>query len=387
MPHLLFDISGHGYGHLAQILPVLSQIHQDHPSWRLTVRCRHPRALLDAWLPAKTIFATDAPPPEAEMAMQGPAAVDVPASLAAYQKLHQHWDDRLKEEQQRLAALAPDLVISNIAYSSLAAASRLDMPALALCSLDWASIFQAYCLPQPQSLGGTDKPHAQEILAQIQEAYQQAAMFLQLTPHLPMTYLGAKRRPIGPIGRVGENRKHQILETLGLPPDQRLILMCFGGIRAERPLLERLPTIPKASWLLTRSLWKSYQEDAPDRQDLYAYDHLDLPFIDLVASSDLAISKTGYGFYVEAALNRCPLIGIERPDWPEEPFLRQWAQQNNHFTPWSLRGHGGDPKGQQDFVTLVTDMLEKTSYDSQLLSAPQSSGIQEALTEIKKWVV
>ena len=53
---------------------------------------------------------------------------------------------------------------------------------------------------------------------------------------------------------------------------------------------------------------------------------LPFSFIDLMASVDLVVTKTGYGMLVEAACNGVPLLFLARPDWPEWPWLEAWIE-------------------------------------------------------------
>ena len=58
---------------------------------------------------------------------------------------------------------------------------------------------------------------------------------------------------------------------------------------------------------------------------------LGLPFIDVLASVDVVLTKPGYGTYTEAVCNGVPVLTIERPDWPETAVLNRWVQQYGHI--------------------------------------------------------
>jgi UDP-N-acetylglucosamine:LPS N-acetylglucosamine transferase len=55
-----------------------------------------------------------------------------------------------------------------------------------------------------------------------------------------------------------------------------------------------------------------------------------LPFLDLMASSDVLLTKVGYGSFVEAAAHAIPLLYMDRPDWPETPFLAAWVAEHGN---------------------------------------------------------
>ena len=49
-----------------------------------------------------------------------------------------------------------------------------------------------------------------------------------------------------------------------------------------------------------------------------------LSVLDLLASSDLVLTKTGYGTFVECADDRGSLFFLSREDWPENPDFESW---------------------------------------------------------------
>ncbi len=183
MPHLVVDISGHGFGHAGQVAPVLRALAARLPDLRLTLRTAVPRAHLLSMLPMP--FELMAPPPDVGLAMQGPVAVDREASSAAYAALHRDWPAVVAREAAALARLRPDLLLSDVGYVGLAAAATEKIQALALCSLNWADVTEAFSVATP------------EAVAEMRLAYRSARLFLQATPHMPMTWL-ERRRPIGP---------------------------------------------------------------------------------------------------------------------------------------------------------------------------------------------
>ena len=56
----------------------------------------------------------------------------------------------------------------------------------------------------------------------------------------------------------------------------------------------------------------------------------DIPFIDLLRSSDILLTKPGYGAFAEAACNGKPVLYVERDNWPETPYLVEWLHVNGN---------------------------------------------------------
>jgi hypothetical protein len=61
---------------------------------------------------------------------------------------------------------------------------------------------------------------------------------------------------------------------------------------------------------------------------MHPLEDLALPFPDLVASGDALLTKPGYGAFAEAACCGTPVVYLERPDWPESPYLERWLGRN-----------------------------------------------------------
>lgn len=304
--HLLAAISYHGFGHTAQTAPVVNALRRLLPDLRVTVQSAVPHEFLRKHF--RNEFTHVPIALDLGMVMHDAWNVDAEKSIAAYAELHRDWDQKVEREARRLREMNVDAVFANVPYVALAAAARAQIPAIALCSLNWADIYAHYL--------GT---HAQapEILGVMRAAYRAADVFLQPEPSMPMSDL-PHRRGIGPIARVGQNRRDELIARLGLRRDEKLVAVALGGITTAVSLA-RWPRLPGIRWLV-QSDWDIAHPDA------IAWDTLGLNFIDALASSDAFITKPGYGSFAEAACNAVPVLYIPRNDWPEEPYLVDWLR-------------------------------------------------------------
>lgn len=307
MSRLLVAISHHGLGHLAQAAPVINALHAARPDLTFTVWSGIPGAALTARIGAPFQHRFEAA--DVGLAMHDAVRVDLAASNAAYLDFHKDWDARAAREADWLLAQGISGVLADAACLPLAAAARAGIPSVGLCSLNWVDIAGAY-------LAG--HPGMAEVLNQMAAAYRSARAFLRATPAMPMDWLD-NRESIPPIAARGAARADELRARLGLAAEESLLLIGFGGIgyQAARPL----PTLPGARWLVPDD-WLAAQGET--RADLIPFARAGLPFIDLLASCDVLITKVGYGSFVEAAAAAVPVLYIDRPDWPETPFLVDW---------------------------------------------------------------
>jgi len=303
---LLVAISHHGLGHLAQAAPVLNALHAARPDLEFVVWSGVAEAALAARIHAP--FRHRHEPADVGLAMHDAVRVDLDASRAAYLAFHQDWDARVAHEAAWLRELGVSGVLSDVACLPLAAAAQAGIPGLAMCSLNWVDIAGAYLAEQTGMA---------PVLAQMVAAYRSARAFLRVIPAMPMSWL-ENCEALPPIAARGVDRGSQLRARL--PPDERLVLIGFGGIayQVARPL----PMLRGIRWLVPDD-WNLER-----RADLIPFSGTGLPFLDLLASCDALITKVGYGSFVEAAAAGIPVLYIDRPDWPETPFLVDWLLEN-----------------------------------------------------------
>ncbi|MBI5921495.1 MAG: hypothetical protein HY847_07560 [Betaproteobacteria bacterium] len=305
---LFVDISAHGFGHLAQTAPVLNTLQQALPRLRLTVRSglTHERLLMRIRAPFEFVAGAA----DFGFVMHNALDLDLGASAARYRERHRYWQDAVDREADFLRQQKPDLVFSNVSYLPLAGAAAAGIPAVAMCSLNWADLFAHYF---------GEETWAAAIHAEMLRAYNSAAAFLRVTPGMPMPDL-FNLHAIGPIADVLLPRRDKIAERLNLPAAARWVLIALGGV--DHPL-------PVGAWpRLSNVFWLAPGTGQADRNDIRYFD-ASLPFADLLASVDALITKTGYGSFAEAACQGVPMLYLRRPDWPEEACLIDWVRDHN----------------------------------------------------------
>ena len=355
-PHLLLALSGHGYGHLAQCAPVVNMLRQQLPELVLTVCGGLPHAVVAARIDGEFDYRQAALDPI--LRMLNAWEVDVPASRQVYREFYRNWVPGYQGDIDLLEQLQPDLVLADIPYRILAAAAQCNIPAVGLCSLNWATIYAAYCED-----GGEDR----RILEQITNGYRAADLFLAPTPAIPMPELD-NVITIGPIARLGCRQPAALLERCAADRETRTVLVALGGIATSLPI-DNWPQIESVIWIFTDGVQSH-------RHDLGDFSALEIPFIDVLASADVVLTKPGYGTYAEAVCNGVPVLTIERDDWPETAYLNSWVQQHGHLEVMTREqfyagdfvsevkvllakgtGHGCEPEGIRQAADLIQSLL------------------------------
>ena len=288
--------------------PVLKALAQRNPELRFTVRCSAPEQFLREQLPANARLLPASH--DLGMAMRDALDVDVPASLDWYRTLYADWDRRIEVAAAELVSLQPDALISNVAVVPLAAAARAGIPSAAFCCLNWADVFEHY---------GGRVTGGGAIVSRLRGAYAGASLFLAPEPAMPMPWL-PNRHSLPPVARLGNARRDELLHRLGAGPRDRVLLVSLGGVPYRLdvsgwPRFENLHVIA------------GMPVDGA-HADVHMADTLDMPWIDLLASSDAVLTKPGYGTVAEAACNGVSVLYLPRDGWPEEPFLLDWLRSH-----------------------------------------------------------
>lgn len=314
--HLAVAISSHGYGHGAQTAAALTALRAQCPRLRLTLLTGLPERFLHDRIPGD--FELIDWRGDFGMHMRSALEVDLARSAADYAGLHADWDRRLTETAAMLEQLGPDLLLANVPYLALAAAARIGLPSIALCSLNWALVYRHYFSGRPEAPG---------ILDCMESAYNSAEAFLCPAPSMPMPELG-NVQAIGPLARLGQDCRAQLCGRLDVDPHQRMVVIAPGGIPLTLSLRD-WPVSPGITWIVPAA-W------AGERPDIRSFESLGLQFTDLLASVDAVIGKLGYGTVSECACNGTPLLYMPRRDWPEEKVLAEWLAMHGRCAPVDL---------------------------------------------------
>lgn len=306
--HLFVDISSHGFGHLGQAAPVLTALLKRLPDLHLTVRCGLPRRILAARLPEGFVHIEEAS--DFGYVMKDAVSVDRDASRIAYQQAHADFAGRVQREADFLRSLRPDLVLTDVAYLPLAGAKAAGIPAIAMSSLHWLDLARHFY---------GEEAWAAPVIADMQAAYADAEMFIQLTPAMPMETL-PNRQVVGPVARVASpDARQRLRKALGVSEEQTLVLVAMGGFDMDLPT-DSWPTDPALRYLMPAA-WDC------DHPNAIAYTQGKFDFTELLRAANAVLTKPGYGTVAEAACNGVPMLYLRRNDWPEQEPLMTWLHQ------------------------------------------------------------
>jgi hypothetical protein len=311
MPLIWCSISSHGFGHAAQAIPVLNALATRVPGLRVILRTMVPVGFFEGKLtPPWQLSPADQ---DIGCVQRGPLFIDYPATLARHLDFQQQWQKRIDEEVLAMQQEHPALVLSNVSWLAVEAASRLRIPAIALSSLSWDQVLEPYVSP--------DNRDHHALLAAIRTAYAKADIMLRLAPGLSMPAFPT----VIDVGPVVQEVPAPISlpDVLQTPREDVHVLIAFGGISLDDFPFERLEQMTGYQLLISGTVPTGLLR-------CHAISSLPLPFGRLFASADIIMSKPGYSTVVEAVAQKRPLLYVRRYNFADEDTIVGYLHRYGH---------------------------------------------------------
>ncbi|HSL02313.1 MAG TPA: hypothetical protein VK901_02075 [Nitrospiraceae bacterium] len=355
MPSIWCAISGHGYGHAAQVVPVLNALGDLVPGVTATLRTTVPASFFQDRL----TIPWELSPVQQDIGcvQDGPLTIDIDATWAAHQRFHGTWEARLSREVAAMQAASPALVIADTPYLAIEAGSCAKIPTVALANFTWDLVLKEYCRASDHS--------QQRLIRRIRESYAKADMALRITP-APKIDVFSHMIDIDPIASPNSPERDRLASALALTPDERTVLVGFGGIPLTSLPLEHMEQLPHYRFLFDGPIPPGYSR-------IHSTETLPFSFKTLLASVDVIMTKPGYGTIVEAVALQQPVLYVRRYNFADEPPLVDYLHRYGRGVELSLN----------DFTQGRWEIALQHALDTPLLSfSPSPTGAAEAATFI-----
>ena len=313
MSKIWCSISGHGFGHAAQLVPVLNELGKRRPNLEVYLRTALPASFFEESLTVSWQLS----PSEQDVGciQNGPLCIDINRTWEAYRSFHQNWEDRLHHEIEAMKKIRPQCVLSNITYLGIAAGVSAECPTIALASLSWDQVLEDY--------RSRDNVEQATIIEHIRHAYSGSLKLIRPFPGIPMVAF-SDIQDVGPIvpPKVSSvSPTETIRHRLGLNPEDRIVLIAFGGIPLSSLPLEQLEDMKGYHFLITQAL------DCRGYQRITAIHSLELSFRKILGHADVIMTKPGYATIVEAVRDNKPIVYVRRYNFADEQPLVDFAHR------------------------------------------------------------
>lgn len=359
MPLIWCAISGHGFGHAAQMVPVLNELGRRNTSLKVLLRTTVPSSFFRTRLTVPWELSVQEQ--DVCCVQQGPLTIDVPATWKAYRDFHNTWDARLQEECDAIKHFRPDLVLSNISYLALDAGAHVGVPAIGFGSLSWDQVLQ--------ELVDVPTPEQGKIMEHIQAAYTRAELVVRLAPSLPMQSF-PRHVDVGPIGHRLPDDLRPMKATAARATKGPLVLVALGGVPLDSLPFDEIDRLAPYQFLLDMDLPTNYTR-------LKSMRHMSESFDELFEAADIILSKPGYGTVIEAVAAGKPLVYVRRYNFSDEGVLADYAHRY---------GRAYELSKEEFYAGAWGEALDATLALSDPVELPLESGIMAAADIIDSYL-
>lgn len=310
---VVFYISAHGFGHASRDIEVINEIGRRRPDARIVVRASVPAWFVEASVRVRI----ELEPLETDTGIVqiDSLRLDEDETARKAAQFYADFDARAEAEAALLRELEPSVVVGDIPPLAFAAAGRAGVRSVALGNFSWDWIYEGY--PQFESL-------APGVIATINAAYSSATRALRLPLHGGFDAMRGVTEDIPLIARRSALGREGARRALGLTPEEAVVLASFGGYGLGLDVA----AIANANPFTLIVTGHESREEAGSNSggrllrltspDLLARG---LRYEDLVAASDVVVSKPGYGIVSECIANGAALVYTSRGRFREHDLF------------------------------------------------------------------
>jgi L-arabinokinase len=299
---VLFYVSGHGLGHASRDAEVIHQMARLEPSVTVAVRSSAARWIFNGTSRQLPIVIT---PVEVDtgVAQIDSIRLDEDETVRVARDFYRDFDRRADAEAAVIKASGATAVVGDIPPLAFEAAARAGVPSIALGNFTWDWIYEEY---------SSFTTAAFEALEIIRRAYAKTTLALRLPLHGGFDPMRMVIRDIPLIARRANRPREETRRMLGLGSDTIVALASFGGHGVDLPYAD-IAQASRFTILLTNH--EDRELHGPTNLRRVGMDWLadrGIQYADLVAASDVVVSKPGYGIVSECVANGAALLYTDR---------------------------------------------------------------------------
>ncbi len=309
MPLIWCSISSHGFGHAAQVAPVLNELGRLVPSLKAILRTKVPPWFFENRL----TIPWELSPVEQDIGcvQRGPLEIDVSATWTEHLRFHMDWQTKVRDEARAIQSSAPDLVLSDISHLAIEAGATAKRRTVGLCNLSWDRVLEPFLEP-----GISEQVKTLQL---IEQAYGLTELLTRPAPGIPMKAF-PKTVDIGPISQLTTPDRQTLRQAIRAAPEERVVLVAFGGVPLDSLPFETLERLAGYRFVVSGPVPQGGRR-------IQSHSSVPLPFNVILASADLIVTKPGYSTIVEAVVHRKPVMYVRRYNFADEAYLVEYLHR------------------------------------------------------------
>lgn len=360
MPVIWCSLSSHGFGHGAQIVPILNELGRRYLHLHVLLRTNIPKEFFDARMTVNWEMSPASQ--DIGCVQRGPLTIDAGQTWLAYEQFHAHWDEKVRLEAKAIQVYHPDMVMSNISYLGIEAGKQAGIPTVAVGSLSWDQVLIPFLSDAPMK--------QEEIIRHIQRSYSRADLMIRLHPGISMPAF-PHIHDVGPIYASSPICVEPIRTFLGLGPQEKMVLVALGGIPLDQVPIEPLEQLSGYHVLVGGS------SDRYESSRVRPTNSLPFSFQQILTAADIIITKPGYATVIEAVQYGIPLVYVRRNNFIDEQGLVDYAHHYGRALEISM----------EHFVAgKWKEALDAVQVLPRSHACPPPSGVGKAADELGQWL-
>ena len=319
---IVYYVSGHGYGHGRRSAEVIRALLEIRPDTHVSVRTTAPERLFAGLARDRVSYVRT---------VLDPGAMEADALTIDWERTGSAVEDalaRMKSDANAHAAAMqregiPKLILADAPFFAGAIAAAAGVPCAAVTNFTWDWIYEPYFKQHPR-------------LASAWEQVAAACGKVQTLLRMPFPGCSDRIRQIidVPLVTHRSRRPHdKILRQLSLTgpaKDRRRVLVALRGGVSDQALVAAAHSAPELDFLCVQPI----RGNAPSNlKEVHVGPELD--FSDLLAVSDAAVSKLGYGTVAECIASNTALLWPPRTGFREDDVVSRDAPRYLRMRPIS----------------------------------------------------
>lgn len=310
MPCVWCSISAHGFGHAAQVIPILNALGRVVEDLHVILRTCVSSSIFNDYL--QVPWTVQAVPQDVGCIQRGPLDIDIDGTWAAYEAFHQNWRERVSQEAQAMHEAKPNLIISNISYLAISSAVQAECPVVAIASLSWDQVLEEFIQPS--------QAHHQVIYDHIRREYAKANHLIRLHPGIDMPAF-ASLTDTGPSFPLFGAPTQSVRESLEIAKEEKLALIAFGGVPLTALPLEQMEACEGFHFLVAGLSFDS------SWSRIHRVEDIKVSFAEIMKQVDVVMTKPGYATVTTAVHYDIPLVYVRRYNFVDEQPLVNYLHQ------------------------------------------------------------
>ena len=311
MPVVVFYISGHGFGHASRQIEIIRQLQRLRSDVHIVIKTPAPRWFFDVANLGEHSFETL----ETDTGVIQPDSlhVDVVQSIKQCDSFHQTLDHRAAREANKIKGFNVRLIVGDIPPLAFRVGIMASIPTVAISNFTWDWIYDNYA---------DTKFYAPRLVDTLSNAYASATMAWRFPLHAGFhSCRNVVDVPL--VARRSTKDPRNLRDCLGLPRDLPIVLFSFGRYGVSNINWQHVQKTSHYHFVFASGDQLDLLPNGPifTTLDETALSRNGLSYADVIAASDIVITKPGFGIVAECAANDTAMLYTDRRDFPEDAIL------------------------------------------------------------------